>query len=121
MLINCDLKFSVKQRDDKPPLRYVISGDAIRGSKLKAVQFVDSILNQKGFEKHMEKLAVNLKKQDPDTYKNITAGSLLDKLKRELLIKVIWVRFVTDKENLKQAMRAFFQSAYLLETHGEGC
>jgi hypothetical protein len=50
----------------------------------------------------------------------VTAKILLQKLKLELQMKVIWVRFVTDRERLKSAMRAYFQAAYLMETHGEG-
>ena len=48
----------------------------------------------------------------------VTAQNLLDRLTKELEMKVIWVRYVTDKERLQNAMRAYFQAAYLLETHG---
>ena len=48
----------------------------------------------------------------------MTAQQLIQKLTRELTMKVIWVRYVTNRENLQNAIRCYFQAAYLLETHG---
>jgi hypothetical protein len=62
---------------------------------------------------HFEKLASQKKSE------KVTAQTYMDKLTRELEMRVIWVRYVTDKEKLQNAMRAYFQAAYLLETHGQ--
>lgn len=96
-LINCDLRFSVEQRPGKPPLPYVISGDVVRNSTQNAADFVKALVEQKGFMQHYTKLA-SLKAKEGA--KSVTAQTLLDRLSRELEMKVIWVRYVTDKERL---------------------
>lgn len=47
---------------------------------------------------HFTKLASI--KAKSETGKAVTAQNLLDRLTKELEMKVIWVRYVTDKERL---------------------
>jgi len=94
----------------------VIPGDVVRNSTQPAEKFVQTLLEQKGFLKHFERLEKH--KQKSEATKNVTAQQLLQKLTRELIMKVIWVRYVTNRENLQNGIRCYFQAAYLLETHG---
>jgi hypothetical protein len=97
-LINCDLKFNIEQRSGKPALNYVIPGDVVRNSTQSAADFVKALVEQKGFLKHFEKLAAAKQKAEPQ--RSVSAQTLIEKLTRELEMKVIWVRYVVDKERL---------------------
>lgn len=76
----------------------MISGDVVRNSTQTATEFVKALVEQKGFTQHFEKLANYKQKQDP-SFKQ-TAQNMLEKLTKELEMKVIWARYVTDKERL---------------------